>query len=240
MERQPNNPEREEPESYRPKYAELEMLPYPPGVKFEFGFLSQAPPEGDSWEEWVIERGIDAALRDGRSIDDRTARCIASQLHVDEVSALYRLAATGAIDEPAIYHELTTGARTLPAQIRQWARWLYGYCALRIRTGPRDGWNESAIRADRADLQIVRQNEVVPELDDLFGHQPDEQIGSIDELGWFGLVRRQVRPGGLVLNQDKQGFREVWITDSAGQLQARWAAIEEDYDRFYQQRDKET
>jgi len=31
----------------------------------------------------------------------------------------------------------------------------------------------------------------------------------------------------------------MWITDSDGQLAARWAAIEEDYDRFYQRRDKE-
>lgn len=240
MERQPDNPEGGKSERYRPKYAELQPLPYPRSVSFEFGYLSPIPPEGDSWDEWVIERGIAAALRDGRGIDNRTARAIASQMHEGQSSALYSLASTGAVDEPRIYRELARGSRDLSEDGQSWVRWLFGYCALRIRTAPVEGWNELAIARDRADLELVRRNEIVAELDDLFGQQPDEQIGSVDELGWFGLARHHVRPGGLVLNQNEQGFRGVWITDSAGQLEARWAAIEEDYDRFYRRRDKET
>ena len=240
MEKQPEFPEGGKSERYRPKYAELEPLPYPKSVSFEFGYLSPVPPEGDSWDEWVIERGIAAALREGRSIDHRTARSIASQLHEGQSSAVYSLASTGAVDEPRIYHELTHGSRDLPEDARNWARWLFGYCAMRTRTGPLEDWNEWAIAIDRDELELVRRNEVVAELDDVFGHQPEAQIGSVDELGWFGRTRHHVRPGGLVLNQDEQGFRGVWITDSPEQLEARWAAIEEDYDRFCQRRDKET
>ena len=133
MERQPDK-EGGEQESYRPNYAELQPLPYPEIVSFEFGYLSPIPPEGDSWEEWTIERGIDAALREGRSIDNRTARSIASQLHEGQSSALYSLASTGAIDEPRIYQELLRGNRDLPGDARGWARWLLAtaHCAFAL------------------------------------------------------------------------------------------------------------
>lgn len=69
--------------------ADLEALPVPRGTSFEYGFLSPIPPEGDSWDAWVIEHGIAASLREHRDIDDRTARYIAAQLHEGQVSALY-------------------------------------------------------------------------------------------------------------------------------------------------------
>ena len=34
------------------------------------------------------------------------------------------------------------------------------------------------------------------ELDDLFAETPDEQLGSVDELGWYGLVKHQGQAGG--------------------------------------------
>lgn len=45
------------------------------------------PPEAggvdhaESWDERVIREGIDAAVSEGRAIDNRTARYIAGQLH---------------------------------------------------------------------------------------------------------------------------------------------------------------
>lgn len=215
-------------------HAELEALPVPRSIGFDFGYLSLVPPGGDSWDEWVIERGVAAALRERRSIDDRTARYIASQLHEGQTSALYSLASTGAIDETSIYDELRHGSGELPEQVRAWARWLSGYCALRPDTGPVTGWGERAAAADRAELETLRRNQAIQELDSMFGEQPDEETGTVDELGWFGLVRHDGRPGGLVLTQDEQGFRHVWETDSDDELDQRWSEITDEYERFYQ------
>ena len=210
---------------------ELRALPVPRGVSFAFGYLGPTPPVGETWDEWVIERGIAAALREGRSIDDRTARYIAAQLHDGQTSALCTLASTGAIDESQLDLELRRSRAQLREQAQRWARWLGGYCALRPGTGPLAGWNERIAAADRADAETVRRNEAVAALDALFGEQPDEQIGSVDELGWFGLVRHDGHPGGLVLSQDEQGFRHIWETDSEAELEQRWAAIGGQYGR---------
>lgn len=72
-------------------------------------------------------------------------------------------------------------------------------------------------------------------LDALFGEPPEEEVGSVDELGWFGLVRHEGRPGGLVLCQDEQGFRHVFEIDSDQELQQRWSTISGEYERFYRQ-----
>lgn len=87
-----------------------------------------------------------------------------------------------------------------------------------------------------AELSAPQQAEA--ELDALFGEQPDEETGDVQELGWFGLVRHEGRPGGLVLTQDEQGFRYIWETDSDSELQARWATVNDEYERFYAERDK--
>lgn len=71
----------------------------------------------------------------------------------------------------------------------------------------------------------------------MFGEQADEETGSVDELGWFGLVRHEGRPGGLVLSQDEQGFHYVWETDSSAELDERWTTVNEEYSRFYDERD---
>jgi antirestriction protein len=75
------------------------------------------------------------------------------------------------------------------------------------------------------------------ELDVLFGEQPDEEVGSVDELGWYGLVKHEGRPGGLILIQDEQGFRHVREAPNDAALDVQWAAIQQDYQTFYEQRD---
>lgn len=55
-----------------------------------------------SWDERVICAGVEAAEREDRHIDDRTARYIASQLHGGQASALYALASSGAILDLAV------------------------------------------------------------------------------------------------------------------------------------------
>ena len=75
------------------------------------------------------------------------------------------------------------------------------------------------------------------ELDALFAETPDEQVGSVDELGWYGLVKHEGRPGGLILAQDEQGFRHVREAHTDEALSAQWAAIQYEYESFYEQRD---
>lgn len=64
---------------------------------------------GESWDEYIIHTGIEAAEEEQREIDDRTARYIASQLHGGQGSALYSLASCGVIDEERIVCTGKTG-----------------------------------------------------------------------------------------------------------------------------------
>lgn len=75
------------------------------------------------------------------------------------------------------------------------------------------------------------------ELDVLFGEQPDEEIGSVDGLSWYGLVKHENRPGGLILTQDEQGFRRVREVPDDEVLDAQWTAIQQEYATFHEQRD---
>lgn len=75
------------------------------------------------------------------------------------------------------------------------------------------------------------------EPDELFAETPDEQVGSVDELGWYGLVTHADQPGGLILTQDEQGFRRVREANTDEALQVQWAAIQAEYEDFYGQRD---
>lgn len=214
-----------------------EVLPVPKHTSFEFGYLNPYGPEDSWWEVWVIARGIAAALAEYREIDDRTARFIARQLERDDASALHKLAATGKV-QPELHDELTRDFDTQPAQVQDWVNWLGFYCLARADKGPVAGWNEPAPTADRADLEVLRRNQAIAHLDDLFGQQADEEIGDVQELGWFGLVRHEARPGGLVLSQDEQGFQYIWETDSDDELQDRWTAVNDEYERFQVERDE--
>jgi antirestriction protein len=75
------------------------------------------------------------------------------------------------------------------------------------------------------------------DLDELFAEAPDEQVGSVDELGWYGLLKHQNQPGGLILIQDEQGFRRVREAPTDDALQVQWAAIQAEYEDFHGQRD---
>src|SRR6266542_5894615 len=59
-------------------------------------------------------------------------------------------------------------------------------------------------------------------LDELFGEIPDEEIGTVEDIGWFGLLRHEGRPGGIVLSQNSYGFRGTWEPDSDEEMASRW------------------
>ena len=55
----------------------------------------------------------------------------------------------------------------------------------------------------------------------LYEETPDEQSGSVDELGWFGLFREEK----AILTQDSQGFVDAEQFDSDEKLQEVWELL---------------
>jgi antirestriction protein len=94
-------------------------------------------------------------------------------------------------------------------------------------------WSPSNIA--RENYEVGRYS--AEELDELFGGGTDDQVGSVDELGWYGLARNEDQSGGLILIQDEQGFRRVREAPDDGALAAQWAAIQQEYETFCEQRD---
>lgn len=113
--------------------------------------VTTAAVEAESWDERLIREGIEEAVRDGRPIDDRTARYIAGQLHGGQASALYALASSGAV-QAEVFGEMDRERPQQPAQVRIWLASLTVYCAFRGESGPVAGWAEQAEAQDRADL----------------------------------------------------------------------------------------
>jgi antirestriction protein len=94
-------------------------------------------------------------------------------------------------------------------------------------------WSPSDIA--RENYEVARYS--AEELDELFGDPPDEEVGSVNDLGWYGLVRHTDRPGGLILIQDEQGFRHVREVPDDEALAVQWATVQQEYETFYEQRD---
>lgn len=66
------------------------------------------------------------------------------------------------------------------------------------------------------------------ELDGLFAEVPDEELGSVEDIGWFGLLHHTDRPGGTILAQDNNGFRAARDYDTEHTLTAAWAELRSD------------
>jgi antirestriction protein len=249
--------------------------------------LALEQPETESWDERVIREGIEAAVSEGRPIDDRTARYIASQLHSGQGSALYSLASSGAIGS-TVLDELDQDRTQQEPLVRRWLACLTVYCASRPERGPVAGWVEQTEAQDRSELlgrisaagvatlgeiatihtpeapgtddfdevddeswidaarwspaddangQQIEDRVRSAQLDELFGELAHEEVGSAQELGWYGLVKHADRPGGMVLTVDSTGFRRVWETESDEALDGRWARTQTEYEQFYAERD---
>ena len=58
----------------------------------------------------------------------------------------------------------------------------------------------------------------------LHAETPDEEIGSVDELGWFGLYRGAdlTGNGGVILAEDNFGFVTSTEFDNTADLDAAW------------------
>lgn len=241
----------------------------------------------ESWDERVIRESIEAAVSEGRPIDDRTARYIAGQLHGGQSSALYALASGGAV-LPEVFAELDQDRTEQPAAVRGWLACLTVYCAVRGESGPIAGWAEQAGTQDQADLMariaagsvgtlgelaVVHTPEAsttdadevdtfswsdaarwspdddteavvervsglsAEQLDALFDDGADEEIGAVEDLGWYGLVRWTDQPGGLILKLDTYGRRQTWVVQDNDNLATRWTSVTAEYSAFYEERE---
>ena len=50
---------------------------------------------------------------------------------------------------------------------------------------------------------------------------PDEEIGSVDEQGWYGLMREER----CILHEDSQGFVDGTWFDTKDELEQAWAEL---------------
>jgi hypothetical protein len=65
---------------------------------------------------------------------------------------------------------------------------------------------------------------------------PDDEIGRVDELGWYGYFSGKIKGRGpfhLIVSEDNYGFVTSEIFDSKKSLDKSWARIVKAYDRFY-------
>lgn len=144
----------------------------------------------ESWDERVIREGIEAAVTEGRPIDNRTARYIAGQLHDGQASALYALASSGAV-QAEVFGELDHGRTEQPPEVRRWLACLTVYCAFRGESGPVDNWTESSEAQDRVDL-MAQLNAAGTPLGDVAtvratGLPPED--GEADHFQWDDAAR---------------------------------------------------
>jgi hypothetical protein len=182
--------------------------------------MEQQPhnPEDDRWhnladEEPLIYLGITDALREDRAIDHATARLIAAHLHMGQLPTLRAFASSGTVggDMQAELEQLRNEA---PIDVEPWLDALDEY--LLVRSDPRP---------------VARWHDLWPT--PLLAQPPVEQVGDVDEMGWFALFHYEDRPGGFICVHDMLGLRTYVATHSNDELSERWMCIRDEYAYYY-------
>jgi hypothetical protein len=65
---------------------------------------------------------------------------------------------------------------------------------------------------------------------------PDEEMGSVDELGWWGKFSGKIKGKGpfhIIVREDSQGFVYGEFYDTKKELESTWARFEREYEQFY-------
>lgn len=95
-------------------------------------------------------------------------------------------------------------------------------------------WTDAA-RWSPAQAQVARTEDESNErdrLNALFCEIPDQEIGSTENIGWFGLLKREGQPSGIVLSRNAYRFRYVWQTSSDEQLAQHWEQLRREHNAF--------
>jgi antirestriction protein len=99
-------------------------------------------------------------------------------------------------------------------------------------------WHDAAIwHADGGQDDLGRSSRDTTHesaLDELFGHNPDAQCGSTEDMGWCGLLHHAGRPGGVILNQNRYGRRWSWTTDTDHELAEQWQRAHQEHAAYLQ------
>lgn len=120
------------------------------GGDFQVARMSEQPlaptqkPEHQNYltDDQLIHYHLTEALREDRAIDHATARCIASQLHGGQASALYALASSGAVVD-GLDAELDSCRRDdTPVEIEPWLDALDEYLGSREDPSPIEDWHQ--------------------------------------------------------------------------------------------------
>ncbi len=65
----------------------------------------------------------------------------------------------------------------------------------------------------------------------------DEEIGSVDDLGWYGRYASKIKGHGpfyAVVSENGQGFVDVQYFDTEQELDAFWLNIKSDYEDYWE------
>jgi hypothetical protein len=63
----------------------------------------------------------------------------------------------------------------------------------------------------------------------LYGETPDEEIGTVEDIGWHGLFADE----GAILIEDSQGFVSILTFDTPEATALTWSAIEQMDETFF-------
>ena len=80
------------------------------------------------------------------------------------------------------------------------------------------------------------ENYVTRYVYDVAGDGMLDNIGSVDELGWFARFSGKVKGRGpfhVIVSEDSNGFVYGQYFPSEKALEKRWAQIEREYERYY-------
>lgn len=71
---------------------------------------------------------------------------------------------------------------------------------------------------------------------DQAGHGFLDDVGSVDELGWYAKYSGKIKGRGpfhVIINEDSQGFVSGEFFDTDKQINKAWERIEKEYEDFY-------
>jgi hypothetical protein len=69
----------------------------------------------------------------------------------------------------------------------------------------------------------------------------DDEVGSVQELGWYGLILNSGIPGAeiAIVNEDSNGFFTYQVFDNEADAYNRWEKIQEMYEDYYEDSEDE-
>jgi hypothetical protein len=91
-------------------------------------------------------------------------------------------------------------------------------------------WTDAAHWSPTSPNDELTRDRLAP----LFTEIPDQELGTLEHMGWFGLLKHEGRPGGLMLSQNSYGHRRAWKTNSDEQLAQHWQQLQREHDAFTQ------